>query len=211
MEILADKLDKLTSHHFIAKHQSSYLAKLKVNIHQNEAVVLLDFAENYSFLIQVQGFHWGNSQATIHPFVAYYKDHKGETCHISMCVISDHWQHSTTSVHRFQREALSYLQDVRPNLSNMCYFSDGAASQYKDFKNFSNLKPLASQLSGTSLPPAMARVPVMALGHHKTRSSKSQSPGCHRWPHTYSKAAVWLGLWQRTKCEVLLCFKWGCT
>lgn len=90
MEILADKLDKLTSHHFIAKHQSSYLAKLKVNIHQNEAVVLLDFAENYSFLIQVQGFHWGNSQATIHPFVAYYKDHEGETCHISMCVISDH-------------------------------------------------------------------------------------------------------------------------
>lgn len=63
MEILADKLDKLTSHDFIAKHQSSYFAQLKDNIHQNEAVVLLDFAENYSFLIQDadQGFHLENS------------------------------------------------------------------------------------------------------------------------------------------------------
>ena len=31
----------------------------------NEIIVLLDFAENYSFLVQdaVQGYHWENSQA----------------------------------------------------------------------------------------------------------------------------------------------------
>ncbi len=48
--------------------------------------------QKISFLIQVgaQGFHWKDSQATIHPFVAYYKDDNGDTCHISMCVISDH-------------------------------------------------------------------------------------------------------------------------
>jgi hypothetical protein len=58
LDTLTEKLDKLTSHHFIAKHQSSYLAQLKNDIHQNEAVVILDFAENYSFLIQdaAQGF-----------------------------------------------------------------------------------------------------------------------------------------------------------
>ncbi len=67
MEILADKLDKLTSRNFIAKHQSSYLAQLKENIRQNEAVVLLDFAENYSFLIQDanQGFNWENDSPAI--------------------------------------------------------------------------------------------------------------------------------------------------
>ena len=33
-----------------------------------------DFSENYSFVLQdaAQGFHWNNSQETIHPFVAYY-------------------------------------------------------------------------------------------------------------------------------------------
>ncbi len=35
-----------------------------------------DFFENYSFILQdaAQGFNWNNSQATIHPFVAYYHD-----------------------------------------------------------------------------------------------------------------------------------------
>jgi hypothetical protein len=141
LDTLTEKLDKLTSHHFIAKHQSSYLAQLKNDIHQNEAVVILDFAENYSFLIQdaAQGFHWENSQATLHPFVAYYKDDCEGTRHVSMCVISDHLQHSTSTVHCFQQEALSCLREICPSLSKVYYFSDGAASQYKNFKNFSNL------------------------------------------------------------------------
>ena len=36
--------------------------------------MIADFAKNYSFVIQdaARGFHWTNSQATIHPFVYYY-------------------------------------------------------------------------------------------------------------------------------------------
>jgi hypothetical protein len=36
-------------------------------------VVLCKFAEN-SFVLEdeVQGFHWNNAQATIHPFVIYF-------------------------------------------------------------------------------------------------------------------------------------------
>ena len=141
LEKLTEKVDKLATHHFIAKHQSFYLSELKGSIPQSEAIMILDFAENYSFLIQdaAQGFHWENSQATVHPFVAYYKDINNDLCHLSMCVISDHLQHSTSTVHRFQHEALSYLQQVCPNLAKIHYFSDGAASQYKNFKNFCNL------------------------------------------------------------------------
>ena len=38
--------------------------------------IVLDFAENYSFVVQddVQGFHWNNSQVTLHPFVIYFKN-----------------------------------------------------------------------------------------------------------------------------------------
>ena len=38
-------------------------------------LVIGDFAENYSFVLQdtAQGFHWNNSQATIHPFVIYHR------------------------------------------------------------------------------------------------------------------------------------------
>ena len=41
-----------------------------------QAVVLMDFAENYSFLCQdaVQGFHWDTSQAPLHFVAVYYRD-----------------------------------------------------------------------------------------------------------------------------------------
>ena len=54
-----DFLDKLTSmffelteHHFIAKKQSEFLRVKKVCLKFDEAVLILDFAENYSFVIQ---------------------------------------------------------------------------------------------------------------------------------------------------------------
>jgi hypothetical protein len=38
-------------------------------------VVLCDFTENYSIVLQdkAQGFHWNNAQATIHTSVIYFK------------------------------------------------------------------------------------------------------------------------------------------
>ena len=55
----------------MSKAKASYLSKLKDELKDIEAIVLLDFAENYSFVAQdvVQSFHWHNSQATMHPFV----------------------------------------------------------------------------------------------------------------------------------------------
>jgi hypothetical protein len=60
---------------FIVTQQAMFLKKLKCNLQSGEFVVLCDFAENYSFILQdeAQGFHWNNAQATIHPFVIYFK------------------------------------------------------------------------------------------------------------------------------------------
>ena len=63
LQLLVEQTSSITTHHFIAKSQASYLAASKENIDEKTAIVLLDFAENYSFIIQdaVQGFHWENS------------------------------------------------------------------------------------------------------------------------------------------------------
>ena len=47
-------------------------------IKQYTCIILMDFAENYSFLVQdaIQGFYWQADQATLHPFAVYYKDEK---------------------------------------------------------------------------------------------------------------------------------------
>ena len=141
LEELYKSFDKLHPHHFINKAQSAFLRNLKENLLQNECIILLDFAENYSFIAQdaVQGYHWNNSQATLHPFVIYFKGIDNELNHISYCIISDSMQHSANAVNAFVSEIINDLKILLPTLTMCYYFSDGAASQYKNFKNLNNL------------------------------------------------------------------------
>lgn len=134
------KLTNLSVHHYIAKHQANYLKRLKENLQEDKLVILMDFAENYSFMMQdeIQGFHWDNSQATLHPFAVYTRENDGVKCH-SMCIISDCLQHNAVTVYVFIRTVLQYLKANMATIRHIYYFSDGSAAQYKNFKNFANL------------------------------------------------------------------------
>lgn len=104
-------------------------------------MVVADFSENYSFVLQdaAQGFHWNNSQAIVHPFVAYYMS-AGELHHLSYVIISDCLHHDTVAVHLFQRNLIDFLRGRFGSLPRkIFYFTHGAAAQYKNRKNFVNL------------------------------------------------------------------------
>ena len=62
LELLVDAISKLTVHSFIAKCQARYLKDRKDNLLETSCIPLLDFAENYQFMVQdeIQGFHWNN-------------------------------------------------------------------------------------------------------------------------------------------------------
>lgn len=77
LEDLCKKVENLTTHHFIAKSQAAFLSTCKGSLIQDceTALVLLDFVKkNYSFIVQdaVQGHHWDNGQAKLHPFAIYH-------------------------------------------------------------------------------------------------------------------------------------------
>ena len=57
IEFLATKIDLLTAHLYIAKSQASCLSSLKKKCLSSTCIVLADFAENYSMIVQcaVQG------------------------------------------------------------------------------------------------------------------------------------------------------------
>ena len=113
---------------------------MKTSLRPGHALILLDFAENYSFLVQdaIQRLHWNNSQAMLHPFVIYQmKDDKIATQ--SFCVISNSLQHNTNIVQYFLHIILEDLTTNIHQLKRCIYFSNGAASQYKNYKNFSNI------------------------------------------------------------------------
>ena len=60
----------LSEYHYTKTSQAMYLENCKSTLPEDNALILLDFAKNYSFIIQgvFQGCQWNNSQATLHPF-----------------------------------------------------------------------------------------------------------------------------------------------
>ena len=142
VEEVVTLLSELKAHHYVAQHQSKYFKDVKNPLGVNECVIVLDFAENYSFIVQdaIQSFHWNNSQATIHPFVIYYKDEEsGPLKSMSLACISDHKEHNTVVVYGFLQVMLRHLRDNLPLIAKVVYFSDGCGGQYKNYKNLSNL------------------------------------------------------------------------
>lgn len=137
---LVEELEKLKSHHYISKTQSDYFKRLKGNLEGNECLVIGDFAENFTFCVQdeIQSFHWTNRQATLHPFVFYFKKEEAICCK-SICIISDHLIHDTSTVYEFQKHLIKEVKKALPNVKKIIYFSDGASSQYKNKKNFINM------------------------------------------------------------------------
>ncbi|KAJ6655379.1 hypothetical protein lerEdw1_005437 [Lerista edwardsae] len=87
---------------------------------------------------EIQSFHWTNRQATLHPFVFYFKKEEEIGCK-SICIISDHLIHDTSTVYEFQKHLIKEVKKALPKVKKMIYFSDGASSQYKNKKNFINM------------------------------------------------------------------------
>ena len=118
VNIVIEQLHILTVHSYISKCSLRYLKKLKSEIDNSTVLLLGDFAENYQFVIQdeVQGFHWNNSQCTLHPVVTYYQEND-ELKNISYCVISDDRKHDVALVYEVQKTISTDLKCKLPGLS----------------------------------------------------------------------------------------------
>lgn len=141
-DMLVTKLETLVPHGYIAKSQAAYLKERKNNINENEALVLMDFAENYGFVLQdaAQSYHWTHMSCTIHPAVIYYKNpDTEELCHLSLCYISDDLNHDVAFVYKIQSKIVESIKHHCPTVNKIEYFTDGCSAQYKNCKSFLNL------------------------------------------------------------------------
>jgi hypothetical protein len=103
-------------------------------------VVLCDFAENYTLVLQdeAQGFHWNNAQATIHPFVIYFKKSDALNTELeNLLMIPDCLKHDSILVHTFQWHLMKFIESTFESpLKKIVYFCDGSAAQYKNRKMY---------------------------------------------------------------------------
>ena len=108
-----------------------------------EAVLTLDLAEKYWFVVQDcnQSYHWNNAQATFHLFVLYYLNPvtKEISC-ASVSCISNYMTQNTITVYAFLKTLINdHIKTRYPFFKRVSYFSDGSPAQYKNYKNFTNL------------------------------------------------------------------------
>ena len=142
IDYFCEKIEKLLPHAFISSQQSEYYKTSKASIKSDEAIVNLDFAENYAFIVQhaPPGFHWNNNQATVFVTFIYYKmSDSSETKGKGFVVISDNLAHDTVAVYTYQQLLIKYVKEHFPEVKKLHYFSDGAPQQFKNFKNIFNL------------------------------------------------------------------------
>ena len=127
VDSLCEKLEALLPHSFIAKQQSSFQAKLKTELKRGETA---DFSENYSFVLQVQSrastgiMHKQPSTPVLFTTVT-----------LMNCATLALWLYwtafiMTQLVFIYFRKA-SWITS-RKTMAQFFYFSDGAASQYKN-------------------------------------------------------------------------------
>ena len=127
----------LFHHHFLKVQQAAYLKEAKAVLDNETCIILMDFAENYGFLVQdaIQSFFWQNQQAALHPFAVYHNDDDGKLQCNCYCVISKY----QTAVHYFTSLVIPTICTRNPRINRIKYFSEEGASQYKNFKSVINL------------------------------------------------------------------------
>ena len=132
IEQLCEQVDEITSHSFIARSQLLYLNKLKENLKCGEVIILGDFPENFSFIVEneIQGYHW-IQQCSLHPIVLYYrKENEFDLVPRSTCFISDDLKHDDNFEYKVMKDTIKYIFDN---------ITEALSGQYKNCKFFLNL------------------------------------------------------------------------
>lgn len=140
IECFTSQLIFLKWHHYVWKSQRNFICGLKSSLPLDTVLFHCDFAENYTVVNQdeIQAAFFSPSQFTLHTAMVYYST-DGVPGSKSYCVLSNYNKHDTIAVHSFIKPVFDDLKSFKPEIKNVIFLSDGAASQYKNRKNMSAL------------------------------------------------------------------------
>ncbi|XP_003723310.2 uncharacterized protein LOC100891453 [Strongylocentrotus purpuratus] len=140
---MCKELDPFSYHLFNARWQYEQYKSITAVIPPNTVVMCMDFGENYTCKAQdaPQGYHWNNTQCTIHPAVASYNCPDPNCTKIvsdSIIFISNDLKHDQHAVQHFTKKATELLKGDNITVNRLIMFSDGAPTQYKSKINFTD-------------------------------------------------------------------------
>lgn len=147
VKVLAGKLPAFLVHVFVKRQQSRYFEQLKLSVDECTILVQLDYSENFSMIEQdeIQSAHFSKKQLSLFTAHAWCRNSSSR----SFVFVSSHVEHNKYSIHAALEHLLCALQRSEDKMQEIVFFSDGAASQFKQrflFKNLSHLSRMYNVL-----------------------------------------------------------------
>lgn len=128
IEELHEDLEAYYQHERNITHQYNAIKKYKQNLTDEDAIIHMDFSENYcsKYGQEIQAFHFGGSrlQLSLHTVVVYTKNSIK-----SYCTVSKNLTHSPAAIWAHLRPIFKTLP---PNIKSIHFVSDGPVTQYKN-------------------------------------------------------------------------------
>ena len=137
VDTFCEKLELLRSHSFIASEQASFYAMCKSNLQPAEIWPLQTFLKitHLFFKMLPRAFTGIIPRQLSTPLLPTILIQESYVRHLSYVIISDCLHHDTVAVYLFQKCFIAFLKSHLPERlhpKKIIYFSDGAASQYKN-------------------------------------------------------------------------------
>ena len=143
LDALEVGLNGLSWHIFRATWQQHQLKLAKEHMRPKSAVIIMDYAENYtaSYQDETQAAHWSQNQVTIHPMMTFVNsaEMKGPaTNKEAIIILSKDMKHDADGVNHFINMAHTHLIE-KFHIKHFEHFSDCCAAQYRCSKSFMDL------------------------------------------------------------------------
>lgn len=174
VEELKHQMPKFMSHVSNIIHQQGVIKHKKDELKPNEAIIHIDFSENYEckYYEEIQAFHFGGSreQVSIHTVMLYYKNEvTGPTLTKAFCTLSNSLNHDANAVCAHLRPVLEKVLHVLPHLRTIYFVSDGPNNQYRNRKMF--------YLIATYLPSILPSIEVISWNYTEAGHGKGAPDG----------------------------------
>uniref|UniRef100_A0A1B6CB63 Uncharacterized protein n=1 Tax=Clastoptera arizonana TaxID=38151 RepID=A0A1B6CB63_9HEMI len=135
------------AHEAVILNQYAALKYLKLTMNENEALVQIDFRENYSlkYAEEIQSFHFGGSrkQVSLHTSSVIFKEGAyGDIKYKSICFFSENLKHDSVAILAHLRPVFKIIAHIKPKFKALHIVSDSPTSQYRNkvmFFIFGNL------------------------------------------------------------------------
>ena len=114
LELLRSEHQQFAAHVARIQNQWQEMKKLRENMPQEDVLIWMDLAENYTCaqVDQVSSGYWNAEAVTLHTMVVYFP--KGIPEHQSIVAVSGELSHSATTVYAVLQKLIPKVKDIFP-------------------------------------------------------------------------------------------------